>query len=265
MFMSSLKKALNKISFTNSTTKVNEKKAIEEMTEVILNIGLFNQLDIDVIDSILENYYASIDIPIEYFQAKVLREAIDNTKKKQLTKRQSINITWIRDLINERYDKDYNIIKKSRTFRQLFSIIPKNIMPTHIEELKKLNSQMLDTSKSKNTYLSFYPDNEPLLFIASQNESTRCNLCHELHGTMWLNKYEIPNWAKPPLHNGCTCKLIPNSNVTDKILQVNGNTLEGRCVPPSWLKSMQGISNIKKIKGICSFRYRTLVIKTSNK
>jgi len=233
----------------------------KNLTDYILNINMFTPLTIEVIDSILKNQYKHIHIPVELYQAKMIREALENTQKHNLSKIQKINIAIIRDSVNERYDENYNIRKDSRTFQQLFSAIPKNVKPLCIEELEELNNRMSNYKDLKNNYLKSYPDDEAISFIASPNEEERCNKCHELHGTIWENKNEVPEWAKPPLHRDCTCKLLLHSDITDKIFQVDGERIGRKCVSPIWLKSMQGISNIKKVKGVCCYTYRTIIKK----
>lgn len=87
-----------------------------------------------------------------------------------------------------------------------------------------------------------------------------CEICQIETETMKYSPSKYPRYCVPPKHFGCRCALVagdyktkPNTDTVKKI--VKGKRVNGKCVPPAWLKSGMKYSNIKKIVGVCEFEY----------
>ena len=242
------------------------------------------------IDTLIATFYKALDGFTVAYKKELIKEATSRAMKLGLSKQEAIRISHLRNIISSRYDKNGKMIRTALDMVEAFNSVPKNVTKDaksviiawqmETDKYLDLGKLMLDAGvarKADRNYelltrnwnlqvdndarLELIADDVPIRYIAQEDEENRSDVCHQLHGTIWLNKSQIPEWAKPLIHLNCKCKLVSQDDVENVTITVKGIREGRRCTKPKWLKSGQSISRIKKVKGECAYTYSTTRIK----
>jgi len=215
-------------------------KLLSKALELSINALVVKVLDDSTkrnIDKIIVEFYKELDGYTSDFKKRIIKEAIARAMGQGLSKQDAINISHIRNIISSRYDKDGHLVRTAYDIVKALSEMPKNITAktkgvliawqadkdkyidlkeainnnnikkTALRNYKTLETMWTDQAERDAEYKQL-DEHEATQYIAQPEIENRSDVCHQLHGTVWAKKSDIPEWAKPLIHVNCKCKLV---------------------------------------------------------